>query len=248
MRNLTDGAKVKIASREPNQKPEPVRTIQSLRDCPFLLKSFFSNPIEAMKIPLSLSWPEILCLQVGSGFLSGFFSGVAVRTNQDFVSGLVLFPLTSLVICFVFSGFIFSFFSLFHATFLDFKRLHGIVVLSLIPYFFLHLLAGFLPPVDLIGFALTALLLIVGLVEQFALNKRQVMTVVGGLSAAFFLTWMVAQIHLAEPMNLREPSSTPDSISAPTGATSVEPSVKSIPLNAPNRQVPDQIEMADPNL
>jgi hypothetical protein len=205
---------------------------QTLRDLPKLTKTFALNPVEAMKMPMRLDWSASLTLQVATALFSGFLSGASSHTNHDFAWGLVLFPLTFVLVGFVFSGFIFSFFSIFHSTYLDFKRLHSVVVLSLIPYFLLHVFAGFLPPIDLIGFALTSMLLIVGLVEQFALERKGAMKAVGGLAAAFFITWMSAQIHLAEVPNRREPSS----IEQPQPVLPIEPTT------------PQPIEMADPNL
>jgi hypothetical protein len=217
---------------------------QTLRDLPTLLKAYALNPVETMKLPMRLEWSASLTIQIGTALISGFLSGASARTNHDFAWGLFLFPLTFLLVGFVFSGFVFSFFSVFHSTYLDFKRLHSVVVLSLIPYFLLHVFAGFLPPIDLIGFALTSMLLIVGLVEQFALERKGAMKAVGGLAAAFFLIWMSAQIHLAEIPNQRDPASIEPVVTAPAEpANGTAPGTVPAPLSGPQ-----PIEMADPNL
>ena len=128
--------------------------------------------------------------------ISGAIAGALSHSFWDFAVGLLVFPLTSLVVGFVYSGFIFTFFSIFMATYLDFQRLHAIVVVALVPYFILHIFSGFLPPMDLIGFALTAILLIVGLVEQFGVPRKPVIVLVSGISVTFFAIWMVTQIRM----------------------------------------------------
>ena len=176
-----------------------------IQDLPHLLNLFVRNPVGTMKIPMRMSWPASLTLQIGFALLSGAVSGLVAHSFLDFIAGLILFPLTSLVIGFIFTGFFFSFFSVFRTVYLDLHRLHSIVVLSLIPYFLLHIFSGFIPPMDLLGFALTAALLIVGLVEQFDLERKIVLTLVGTLTALYCVAWSVAQVRSTDS-SLRAPN------------------------------------------
>ena len=150
--------------------------------------------------------------------VSGAIAGALTHSFWDFAVGLLLFPLTSLIVGFVYSGFIFTFFSIFKSTYLDFQRLHSIVVVALVPYFVLHVFSGFLPPMDLIGFGLTAILLIVGLVEQFGVPRKPVIILVSGISAVFFAIWMIAQIRIGGGFT---GSRFPSSIGAPVVAPAV---------------------------
>lgn len=185
-------------------QPAPPRSsFTRLRDLPALLKTFVRDPIEAMKTPIRLNWVAVVVLQIGSALITGALAGVLAKNLWDFFVGLMLFPITSLAIGFVYTGFLFGYFSLFKSTYLDFRRLHSIVVVTLIPYFFVHIFAGFIAPMDLLGFALTAILLVVGLTEQFGLPRKDVAKVVGGLSLLFFLVWMAAQIRAADTLSGR---------------------------------------------
>ncbi|MEK7357582.1 MAG: hypothetical protein AAB250_14105 [Bdellovibrionota bacterium] len=168
---------------------------QSLRDLPKLLGTFARDPVGTMRSPLTLSWPAITSLVLGSAIVSGVLVGVLSRSLLDFLIGLLLFPLTSLLITIVFTFFIYYFFSLFKSTFLEFTRLASIVSLAMVPYFFVHTFSSFAPPIDLIGFALTGLLLIVGLVEQFGLDRKVCVKLIGGLGAGFFIIWSVVQFQ-----------------------------------------------------
>ncbi len=160
-----------------------------------LLGSFVRDPIGTMRAPLALTWPAIASLVVGSALVSGALVGLISNSFLDFLIGLLLFPLTSLVITLVFAFFIYYFFSLFRSTFLEFRRLASIVSLAMVPYFLVHTFSSFAPPIDLIGFALTGLLLIVGLVEQFSLDRRTCVRLIGGLGIGFFIIWSIVQFQ-----------------------------------------------------
>lgn len=170
-------------------------SFKTLQDLPALLKRFLSDPIGMMRVPMRLTWSAAISLQAGCAILSGVVAGAFAQSFGDFLAGLLIFPIASVAIGVLFSLYFYYLFSLFFSTFLDFRRLHSIVVVSTVPYFALHSISGFLAPIDLIGFALTSLLLVVGLVEQFNLEKRMVMKVVGALYTVFFLVWGVAQIQ-----------------------------------------------------
>jgi hypothetical protein len=71
----------------------------------------------------------------------------------------------------------------------------SLVCLAVVPYFLFHSVSGYLPPIDLLGFAFTCVLLIVGLVEQFGLERRLCSKLVGSMAIVFFIVWMVSQIR-----------------------------------------------------
>lgn len=168
---------------------EPRRT----KDLPQFLRIFFLDPIGTMRRPLVLTWPAIISLVVSAAAISGAVVGALGHNVSDFLLGLFLFPVTSLMITLVFSFFIYYFFSLFRSTFLEFQRLVTLVAVALLPYFLLHSVSGLLSPIDLIGFALAMLLLVVGLVEQFDLDRRVCAKLMTGIAAAFFIIWSITQ-------------------------------------------------------
>lgn len=176
--------------------PDASSTIkQQLRDLlPYLIR-FIRHPVEGIKNTPRMSWPAIFSIQLGGAMLSGALLGILNMNFWDFLIGLFIFPITSLVTSIVFSLFLTYFFSLFRSTYLEFRRLYAIVVLANLPYFIFHTVSGFLPPIDLIGFALTAILLIVGIVEQFSLDRKTVVRLVSVLYLVFAILWMAAQIR-----------------------------------------------------
>lgn len=169
-------------------------TLYRTQELPKFFKTFLPNPIGFMRSGFQMTWPSLFTVLAVSAAVSGTVSGLISRRLFDVLTGAVLFPLTSIVASLVFGFFIYYFFSLFRSTFLDFRRLMSVVATAFVPYFLFHSVSGYLAPVDLIGFAFTGVLLIVGLVEQFGLERRLCSRLVGGLGLVFFIVWSVSLI------------------------------------------------------
>ena len=166
-----------------------------LGDLPRILIRMLKDPLGTVRRPLDFSWPLILVLLAACAFVSGAVAGAIAHSWFDFVVGILIFPITSVISATVFGFFIYYFFSLFQSTFLDFRRLMSLVSVAVVPYFLFHSVSGYLPPIDLLGFAFTCVLLIVGLVEQFGLERRLCSRLVGSLALVFFVVWIVSQIR-----------------------------------------------------
>ncbi len=159
---------------------------------PSVLRSFLRDPLGYVRRPLDFSWPLIFVILGAAAVVSGGVSGAIARSSVDFLIGIFVFPVTSVVTSLVFGFFVYYFFSLFQATFLDFRRLMSLVSISLVPYFLFHSVSPYLAPIDLVGFAFTCVLLIVGLVEQFQLDRKLCSKLVGSAALLFFITWSLA--------------------------------------------------------
>jgi hypothetical protein len=168
-----------------------------LRELPRVLIRMLKDPLGTVRRPLDFSWPLIVTLLGVSAFVSGAVAGAIARSFFDFLVGILIFPITSVITATVFGFFIYYFFSLFQSTFLDFRRLMSLVSVAVVPYFLFHSVSSYLPPIDLLGFAFTCVLLIVGLVEQFGLERRLCSRLVGSLGLLFFIVWGLSQIRSA---------------------------------------------------
>jgi hypothetical protein len=165
-----------------------------LREMPSLIGQFLRDPLGTVRKPLNFSWVFIFVLLAVSALISGAAAGAITHNVVDFLIGLFIFPLTSIVSAIVFGFFIYYFFSLFQSTFLDYRRLMSLVSVALVPYFLFHAVSSYLSPIDLVGFAFTCILLIVGLVEQFGLDRKICARLIVGLAILFFIVWSISQI------------------------------------------------------
>lgn len=155
------------------------------------------SPVAVMQAPLGLSWSAIFTLQVGAAAASGAIVASIEKSWLDFAIGLFIFPLATTMAIAIFTLLLYYYFILFNATYLDIRRLHALMTVAALPYFFLHSFSGFLAPLDLIGFALTCVLCVVGLVEQFALGKRPVFAFFFFAAILFFTIWSASQYYMS---------------------------------------------------
>ena len=174
-----------------SQQPEHVA------DLPRFLTRFITNPVGHIKEPSRLTWPAAFTLQVAAAIVSGALTSVVEKSALDLMISIFVFPVVMVMVGAVFTLFIYYYFAIFARTYLDIRRLYSLVVIAMFPYFVIHALSGFLPPLDLIGVALTGILLVVGLVEQFRLGRKPVAALVGTACVVFFVVWSAVQYATA---------------------------------------------------
>ncbi len=166
-----------------------------LKTLPFILGSFLKDPVGFVRRPIDFTWTLSFALLAVSALVSGGVSGAITHNSIDFLIGIFIFPITSVVASLVFGFFIYYYFSLFKSTFLDFRRLLSLISVALVPYFLFHTVSSYLIPIDLLGFAFTCVLLVVGLAEQFGLDRKTCSRLVAGLALLFFLAWSIALVR-----------------------------------------------------
>jgi hypothetical protein len=166
-----------------------------LRQLPAFLLRFSMSPVDGIKHTPNMSWPTILSLHAGTAIISCTLLSAFNRNMFDFLIGLIVMPVVTLLTTFIITFFLVYCFILFSHKHLEFKRIYEMVVFATIPYFILHMFSGFIPPIDLIGFAGACLLLMVGAVEQFNLDRKICARLFGGLFFVFVIVWITGMIH-----------------------------------------------------
>lgn len=191
-------------------EPTPLRT--ELNDILRFLPAYARNPVDAIRSAPEWSWPAMISLQLGLAMLSGVVAGLFSFSFVNFLLGLIVFPLTSLLQVAVLAFFLLTFFALAHHTYLNRRRLLGLIILANIPYVVLHAASGIASPLDLIGFGLTCLLLIVALSEHFRIERKLLLKLLGGVYAVFCVVWAGTQWRNSERADRLEDRALPRSI------------------------------------
>lgn len=155
------------------------------------------KPVETMRDLPEFSWVSLILLQTTAAVVSGALVGLLGGNIFDAILGVLVFPVFSLMVSLAVTFFLAHFFSFFFDVFLDRKRLYGVVVVSHLPYFIVHVFATWVSPLDLLGFAITCIMMAVGLVEHFQLERKHVFRIIGGIWIVFFLVWAASQVTSA---------------------------------------------------
>lgn len=155
--------------------------------------SFLKNPIEEIKNIPPIEWKTLLLFQLGLTFVSVVLSNLLAPYAISFVNvliSLVAGIITISLICLFF----YYFFLLLYEKQLSFMKIFTLVLFSHIPFALFHLAAAYFPPADLIGLGLSAILMIVGLVEHFKIPKKLAIQLMVALYSLFFIYWSISLI------------------------------------------------------
>lgn len=162
------------------------------------LMGFIVHPIEKIKLLPNWRWPLLLitlgCVASVSGLITGFFPLSVFRI----ISGAIVSPIITAFTTYLGTLFIFYYFQIFEEQRQPFRKIFTLLFLANIPFFILQIGSELVPPLTLVGFGFTALLLAVGLTENFGLPKRKSIQLISIMYAAVFVIWLVSRISAAQ--------------------------------------------------
>jgi hypothetical protein len=190
---IEDSPESPIAGRRDHRRPllhvsDPLAVFR-------LVGRLARDPVEVMAKGPSLTWPAAFLLQATAAVLAGALLGALSASAIELAIGALAFPVIAIAASLGIGFFLHTSFAVFARSSVDRRELYGVVALATLPYLALHALASFVPPIDLLGFFLSCLLLIVGLVERFGLPRKIVLRVVAGTFLIFFAAWAWAQFR-----------------------------------------------------
>ena len=173
---------------------DTAKVIEELKSFPSFLRNFILKPVKEMRSIPNYSWPTLLVIQLCFSLISGVLTGLLEMSIFATISGAILLPIVAIISSLLFTLFIYYFFYLFLSTELPFERLLAIIIIANIPFLLFHIGSGLLPLIDLLGYAFSSMLLIVGLVETFGLPKKFVARLILGIYVVFLVSWLINNV------------------------------------------------------
>lgn len=160
-----------------------------------VLLQFLRHPLVQMKQMPDWTWKRLFLVLIiiasGTGGLAGFLEKKIILS---IIAGLILTPILTAIQITVASVFFYYLFQIFADKTVSFRQLFTVVLFAFIPQLVLNIAVGYVPPIALVGMLFTALLLIVGFVENFQLSRKLVLRMVAILYVIFFLIWIWGRI------------------------------------------------------
>lgn len=178
----------------------------------YFMPHYLKNPHEGIKKVPSWDWWTIIILEVILGITTGVLSGLVSRHILAILGGLIVGPIMNLIVSAVVAGLMYYSSLFILKTELDFKKLFTVIVLAKIPSQLLSVVTPIAKPITLICIIMAAFLLIVGLVENFLLDKKKVTKIVGSLAGILILFWLYAVIIEATGSKIKVQEYTPESL------------------------------------
>ena len=165
------------------------------------LTNYIKNPVSEIKTLPQWNWQSILFAQIILTAATGALAGLLSKSILSILSGIILFPILTMITLGVSSVFFYYTFQIFSEKQIPFSRLFHLVFLANIPLFIFQIISNYLPPVTLVGLLFTAFLLVVGLTENFSLNKKLVIKIISALYVLFFMVWIWSRFDASEIQN-----------------------------------------------
>ncbi len=161
---------------------------------------FLRHPMEEIKAVPDWTWHRIFLLQILITASTGVL-GACVERKSTFsiITSLIVSPILTLLMLGISTLFFYYCFQIFANHTVSFRKLFTVVLFANIPQFLFQIVSGYVPPISLVGMALTALLLLVGFVENLKVDRKLVLRVLVALYAIFFSLWIwnsIANSHI----------------------------------------------------
>lgn len=161
----------------------------SIRQFALVYLRFLKNPMAEIRHLPDWSWRNQILNQLVVTAATGAASGLLQKNALSIIQGIILVPIITAITIFVATLFFYFFFQVFGGVTLPFRRLMELIFFANIPFFIFQTVTHWFPPISIFGLAISGLLMIVGLCDNFQLQRRMVIRTVAGVYALFVLVW-----------------------------------------------------------
>lgn len=154
------------------------------------LKHFLKNPIEGIKRVPNWDWSTIIVFEILVGGATGIMNGIVSKSLLRLFGSIVISPIYGVVLGLAVAGLIYYAVMFLIQTQLEYKRVFIVVCIALVPGQILNILSPVFEPIGLISLGISCLMLIVGLAENFMLEKKRIAKIVITIAAVVALFWI----------------------------------------------------------
>lgn len=151
---------------------------------------YLRNPVQEIRNLPDWSWRDLVVNQVIVTAATGALSGILKGSFLSIIQGLIVVPIITAVTITVATLFFYFVFQILAGTTLHYRRLTELIFFANIPFFIFSTVSHWFPPASLFGLAMAGFLMIVGLCENFQLQRRLVLRTVIGVYLLFLLVWI----------------------------------------------------------
>jgi hypothetical protein len=168
-----------------------------LRESVHTVLQFLRHPLrEVTRLP-DWQWPWLLLVTICVSMISGVISGFIPPNIYRIAAGLVVSPIVGLVMNSVMSCFLYYYFQVFERRTVSLRKLFTLVMFSGIPFYIFQTISDLIWIITPVGFAFTALIMVVGLVENFSLDKKHAIRLVATILVLTMLVWTWNRVDIS---------------------------------------------------
>lgn len=155
---------------------------------------FLRHPFEEIARLPSWKWQQALILQWSGAVLAGLIAGLFPFSLWKIIQGTILFPVILSLMAALMGAFLYYYFQIFENRMVPFHRLFHLVVIANLPFLASHALATWFSFFHVLGLGAMALLLIVGLTENFGVEKMRSVKLILLIFGLLFSLWVAEKV------------------------------------------------------
>ncbi|MFS4460305.1 Yip1 family protein [Bdellovibrio sp. HCB2-146] len=175
----------------------PNQSTESAKEVAKYIVNYLRHPLERIRQLPDWKWTVLIVVQVLVSMASGVLTGLVPPNFYGVMSGIIISPMVGVVTGFIGALFIYYYFQVFEHRTCSLRKIFTLILFANIPFFIFQVGSELIPPISLVGFAFTALLMAVGLTENFQMEKRRSLRLVTVLFAIVFILWLWNRIDVA---------------------------------------------------
>lgn len=176
---------------------ENTHLYQRIKEDLFTIYNFLKNPIQKIKELPAWSIQELVIIFFIIAASTGALRGIISLKFFVILYGVIVSPIVSAIMLILFSVMFYYYFQIFENRTEKLKELFIFIFFCNIPFFLFQIGSEIAPPFELVGFAFTAILLIVGLTDTYKISKKRSIQLVSILFGAVFLIWIINKIDIS---------------------------------------------------
>jgi len=158
---------------------------------------YLRHPLQQIAHLPDWSWTVLMITLIVVSMASGVLTGLVPPNFFRIMSGVIISPIVAIVTTGIGSLFFYYYFQVYEKRTLPLRKIFTLILFANIPFFIFQVGSEIIPPITLVGFAFTAMLMAVGLTENFQMDKRRALRLVGILFAIVFILWLANRIDVA---------------------------------------------------
>lgn len=172
--------------------PQSKATVDFQELVRFLIE-FIKQPLQKISQLPDWNWASLFVFHILLSIVSGVLAGLLKFNFYRVAAGIFLMPIVSTVCALMMTLFLYYYFQFFEKKTENFRKLFTLVVLASIPFYLFQILSEYFSPISLVGFAFTSLLGVVGLCDNFRVDRKRAYQIVGVLFGLVVLVWITNQ-------------------------------------------------------
>jgi Yip1 domain. len=161
------------------------------------ISRYLRHPLQQIAHLPDWSWTTLIVTLIVVSMASGVLTGLVPPNFFRIMSGVIISPIVALVTAAIGALFFYYYFQVYEKRTLPLRKIFTLILFANIPFFIFQVGSEIIPPITLVGFAFTAMLMAVGLTENFQMEKRRALRLVGVLFAVVFILWLANRIDVA---------------------------------------------------